>query len=139
MKEALRCKACNLLIHRQCHQDCAFECPGVDHGRINTDAEHVVHEFRERRVENRSICDQCGHYYAHTVFHCKECGIRLHKECLGFVPKVCGMASDERRGKLYIKTSLTDDRLIIMIQQASKLAAMDVNGKSDPFVKGRFG
>lgn len=135
-KEALRCKACSLLIHGLCHEDCAFDCPGVDHGRITSEVDLTLHEFRERKVEKGGVCDQCGQNYRHSVFHCSACGIRLHQECLMYVPKVCGMASDERRGKLFIKTILNDDRLIIQIQQASKLAAMDHNGKSDPYVKG---
>ena len=122
--EALRCKACNVLnwvwngtcdrpdaaavkekfrpialIHGLCHEDCHFDCPGIDHGRITSDHDLTLHEFRERKVETGGICDQCGQFYRHSVYHCSHCSIRLYKQCLNFVPKVCGMASDERRGK----------------------------------------
>jgi hypothetical protein len=74
--------------------------------------------------------------FIQSVFHCSNCSLRLHKQCLSFVPKVCGMATDDRRGKINISAVVSDsDRIKIIIRQAKNLSAMDNNGKSDPYVK----
>ena len=73
---------------------------------------------------------------------------------------VCGMASSDRRGKLKIETCLKSDRLEIVVHEAEGLrndfdeselkkmfgpirtrkniyeSPMDVNGLSDPYIKG---
>ena len=45
----------------------SFECPGVDQGRINDDADLPMHEFRERKVEKAGECDQCSQVYSKNL------------------------------------------------------------------------
>lgn len=93
--------------------------------------------------------------YENKVFHCAHCGIRAHKDCLNFIPSTCGMAGDQLRGTLritvtnnyncfnkkkqfaliFFQTYFNDSRLTVHVHEAKHITAMDVNGKSDPYVK----
>ena len=89
--------------------------------------------------------------YEKKVFHCAHCGIRAHKDCLNFIPSTCGMAGDQLRGTLritvkinvarkhrasmFFQTYFDDSRLTVHVHEAKHITAMDVNGKSDPYVK----
>ena len=45
------------------------------------------------------------------------------------------MANSDRRGKLSIETKLQSDRLSIIVNEATQLSPMDMNGLSDPYVR----
>ncbi|PRD24052.1 UNVERIFIED_CONTAM: kinase C [Trichonephila clavipes] len=98
-------QVCSFVVHKRCHEFVTFKCPGVDKG-VDSDG-----------------------------YKCKACDMNVHKRCQESVPNLCGCDHTERRGRIELKVSAINNKLVCEVRQARNLIPMDPNGLSDPYVK----
>ncbi|GAB5581231.1 protein kinase C alpha type isoform X1 [Prionailurus iriomotensis] len=93
------------------------------------------------RIRDRTLTDPRSkhkfkiHTYGSPTFCDHSCDMNVHKQCVINVPSLCGMDHTEKRGRIYLKAEVTDEKLHVTVRDAKNLIPMDPNGLSDPYVK----
>ncbi|CAL4067793.1 unnamed protein product [Meganyctiphanes norvegica] len=139
-KQGFQCQTCSFVVHKRCHELVVFKCPGKDKVVVTDDTTtaSTAHSFYIHTYTSPSFCDHCGSLLYGIVQQgkqCNACGMNVHKDCVEFVPNLCGCDHTEKRGRIDIKIECNDTLLTVKIIEAKNLIPMDANGLSDPYVK----
>ncbi|CAL4124996.1 unnamed protein product [Meganyctiphanes norvegica] len=140
-KQGYQCQACSVVIHKVCHESVSFQCPGVDKGVDDPEDQRFVHKFQIHTYTIATSCDHCGsllHGIKDQGKQCSACKINVHKDCVEFVPNLCGQNQVERRGRIKLQIQCNKAKLTAKIIEGKNLIAMDPNGMSDPYVKAKI-
>lgn len=108
--QGYRCQSCKMAIHKLCHDQVTFACPGE---RSNAeDAAQMLkypHNFDVKSYKSPTFCDLCGSLLYGLIrqgLQCKDCGANCHKKCRENFPQLCQKGIAEKYGRIYLVISL---------------------------------
>ncbi|CDW54717.1 Protein kinase C-like 1B [Trichuris trichiura] len=119
-KQGYQCRLCTVVVHKRCHQNVVWKCPGF---KEKTDAKVVArlvripfpqpfpvlqqeldtrfdinlpHRFVSHNYKRPTFCDHCGSLLYGIIkqgLQCQTCKLNVHKRCEKNVANTCGVNS----------------------------------------------
>ncbi|KAE9553122.1 hypothetical protein FO519_003675 [Halicephalobus sp. NKZ332] len=124
-KQGYQCQICTVVVHKRCHLDVVWKCPGnktdalgeIQHevaeqglGRFNI---NMPHRFAVHHYKRPTFCDHCGSMlygiYAQGL-QCSVCKLNVHKRCQKNVANNCGINAKQMASEL-AQLGLTGDKM----------------------------
>ncbi|CAD5232253.1 unnamed protein product [Bursaphelenchus xylophilus] len=148
-KQGYQCQICTVVVHKRCHQEVVWKCPGsrtdaIDElqnegnindlvGRFNI---NMPHRFATHNYKRPTFCDHCGSMLYGLIkqgLQCRVCELNVHKRCQRNVANNCGINSRQMAAEL-AQLGLTGDKM--SLKQKKKVVSVSTSETSDSGVSG---
>ncbi|CAJ0582104.1 unnamed protein product, partial [Mesorhabditis spiculigera] len=126
-KQGYQCQICTVVVHKRCHEDVVWKCPGnkeqgLDEiskevqdsgmGRFNI---NMPHRFMVHSYKRPTFCDHCGSMLYGLInqgLQCTTCRLNVHKRCKNNVANNCGINAKQMAAEL-AQLGLTGDKMSV--------------------------
>ncbi|CAD5224336.1 unnamed protein product [Bursaphelenchus okinawaensis] len=146
-KQGYQCQICTVVVHKRCHQEVVWKCPGsrtdaIDElqnegndlvGRFNI---NMPHRFSVHSYKRPTFCDHCGSMLYGLIrqgLQCQVCELNVHKRCQRNVANNCGINARQMAAEL-AQLGLTGDKM--SLRQKKKVMSVSTSETSDSGVGG---
>ncbi|KAK0413490.1 hypothetical protein QR680_006838 [Steinernema hermaphroditum] len=124
-KQGYQCQICTVVVHKRCHEEVVWKCPGsktdqIDElqasvaeqgcGRFNI---NIPHRFSVHSYKRPTFCDHCGSMLYGLInqgLQCSVCKLNVHKRCQRNVANNCGINAKQMALEL-AQLGLTGDKM----------------------------
>uniref|UniRef100_A0AC35U9L6 Protein kinase C n=1 Tax=Rhabditophanes sp. KR3021 TaxID=114890 RepID=A0AC35U9L6_9BILA len=150
-KQGYQCQICTVVVHKRCHLDVVWNCPGnkgdaLDEiaseikdqglGRFNI---NIPHRFAVHSYKRPTFCDHCGSMLYGLInqgLQCSTCKLNVHKRCQKNVANSCGINAKQMASEL-AQLGLTGDKMSLKQKKKpifSSSASSDGDSSCSPTV-----
>uniref|UniRef100_A0A0N5B845 Protein kinase C n=1 Tax=Strongyloides papillosus TaxID=174720 RepID=A0A0N5B845_STREA len=130
-KQGYQCQICTVVVHKRCHLDVVWKCPGnkgdaIDEiasdiheqglGRFNI---NIPHRFAVHSYKRPTFCDHCGSMLYGLInqgLQCSTCKLNVHKRCQKNVANSCGINAKQMASEL-AQLGLTGDKMSLKVKK----------------------
>ncbi|KAI1701372.1 phorbol esters/diacylglycerol binding domain (C1 domain) domain-containing protein [Ditylenchus destructor] len=147
-KQGYQCQVCTVVVHKRCHLDVVWKCPGsgtneaidesiknlaeaADTKRFNI---NMPHRFAVHSYKRPTFCDHCGSMLYGLInqgLQCSVCKLNVHKRCQRNVANNCGINAKQMAAEL-AQLGLTGDKM--SLRSKRKPLSVSTSEASEPSV-----
>ncbi|VDO31834.1 unnamed protein product [Haemonchus placei] len=135
-KQGYQCQICTVVVHKRCHEEVVWKCPGnkadavqeinrevveTGMGRFNI---NMPHRFSVHSYKRPTFCDHCGSMLYGLInqgLQCSVCKLNVHKRCQRNVANNCGINAKQMAAEL-AQLGLTGDKMSIRSKKKPSIA-----------------
>lgn len=126
-KQGYQCQVCTVVVHKRCHEEVVWKCPGNKTDAVEDLNEEVnkhglgrfninmPHRFANHSYKRPTFCDHCGSMLYGLInqgLQCSTCKLNVHKRCQRNVAKNCGINAKQMAAEL-AQLGLTGDKMSV--------------------------
>ncbi|PAV61198.1 hypothetical protein WR25_06836 isoform B [Diploscapter pachys] len=126
-KQGYQCQVCTVVVHKRCHEDVVWKCPGNKTDALDVVGKEVAesglgrfninmpHRFSVHSYKRPTFCDHCGSMLYGLInqgLQCSVCKLNVHKRCQRNVANNCGINAKQMATEL-AQLGLTGDKMSV--------------------------
>ncbi|KAJ1364400.1 Serine/threonine kinase [Parelaphostrongylus tenuis] len=126
-KQGYQCQICTVVVHKRCHEEVVWKCPGNKADAVQEISKEVVetglgrfninmpHRFSVHSYKRPTFCDHCGSMLYGLInqgLQCSVCKLNVHKRCQRNVANNCGINAKQMAAEL-AQLGLTGDKMSV--------------------------
>ncbi|WKY14089.1 hypothetical protein Q1695_004708 [Nippostrongylus brasiliensis] len=126
-KQGYQCQVCTVVVHKRCHEEVVWKCPGNKADAVEEIEKEVVetgmgrfninmpHRFSVHSYKRPTFCDHCGSMLYGLInqgLQCSVCKLNVHKRCQRNVANNCGINAKQMAAEL-AQLGLTGDKMSV--------------------------